>query len=305
MTQVESDSDSPAAYVAAQLQSGGLTLPVAFVGDVLREVLDVVARHPELDQPAERHALVARVASAVYEDEAVVGRVIDQVYVDAGGSLWRDPVPEPVDDVEEVEEVEDEEDDEDDRGYDPRDVAAAVAERLTAQNTPLSVHDVISVMRALVDLTGHGDPPEEPAMRREAVAGIARVTGQPADAVGRILDAVRDEVDAETDEDDQDEDDEPEEDENEDTVEQKPDDLAQRTAVTTAVAERLRSLGVPATPVDVGVVMDALAAQTGSPEPPADPAQRSEVLTRVATAAGRPVDLVTLIVDEVGRTRRA
>jgi hypothetical protein len=77
--------------VAARLDGEGATLPVVFVRDVLEKYLE------ELDSewravPSEQ-AVVRRVAGALYEDESVVGRVLEVAHRELGDQLYANADP--------------------------------------------------------------------------------------------------------------------------------------------------------------------------------------------------------------------
>jgi hypothetical protein len=66
-----------------------------------------------------------------------------------------------------------------------------------------------------------------------------------------------------------------------------------------AVAETVSRRGVTATPEDVDAVMTALFRLTGDVEPPTEPFERSSLVGQVADEAGRAIEMVSLIFDEV------
>ena len=75
--------------------------------------------------------------------------------------------------------------------------------------------------------------------------------------------------------------------------------MAERAAAAAAVADMVSKRGVTATSDDVDAVMTALVRLTGDVEPPAEPFERSSVVTQVADEAGRAVEMVSLIFDEL------
>ena len=75
-------------------------------------------------------------------------------------------------------------------GFDPLEAAAAVSDRLGASGTPVTAADVVAVMSAHAELTGHGDPEADRVQRSASVARIASTTGCSPDIVARIYDEV-------------------------------------------------------------------------------------------------------------------
>lgn len=283
MTSPEND---PAAAIARQLRAGGLALPVQFVEDVVEKSIQVVALRPELDRPSERPALVRRVASALYEDQVVIGRIVDQLYLALDGSLIPLPppppaatpepelVPEPVAEPmpEPIAELEDEDEDSDDA-----DVEMILAS-LEEAGVPATLDLVGRVMDRYLDPVVLGESLRERGREPAVVARIAADLGEDEALVGPIVAELRflfghsQGVAAPA----------------------APVAPAVDTGVALAVAERLRGVGIPATPIDVEAVMQGLAA------PSADSTWRPDA-ERVAMATGRPASLVALIIDELAR----
>lgn len=76
---------------------------------------------------------------------------------------------------------------------------------------------------------------------------------------------------------------------------------AERAAAAAATAHGVSRRGVTATPDDVDAVMTALVRLTGDAAPPAEPFERSSVVRQVADEAGRAIEMVSLIFDDVER----
>jgi hypothetical protein len=168
--------EEPAEHITARLAVEGLVLPVDFVGDILIRFLDLAAEHPSLVLPDRRATIVKRISASLYEDETVVGRIVEEIVRElefhpfvGGDDNEDDNMDEPTK-----------------GGFDPQEVAIRVADRLTTAGVPVTPRDVIAVMRPHAGLPDRRDPSKRP----EIATRIAEATGHPAAVVARILDEV-------------------------------------------------------------------------------------------------------------------
>jgi hypothetical protein len=265
--------------VLARLRARGLELPAPFVRDVVQACRQAAGGPASLARPEDREALAKRVAADLYEDPQTIRAVVEalaeeqEAHPDALGSFGGRVAAE-----------------------DYRVLAARVAERLTDAGVPLTVRDVIDVVRAREALIGPGDPPQSPEERRRTIERIADMVGQHPSTVAWILYEFQSELWEEEDDDDDDEDD------GDGDAPSESEAAARRRALAQVVADRAASVGVPATPDDVEAVMEALATVTGGIAPPTEPSERSSASWRVAAATNRPPGLVSVIFDELERT---
>jgi hypothetical protein len=119
---------------------------------------------------------VKRISASLYEDETVVGRIVEEIVRElefhpfvGGDDNEDDNMDEPTN-----------------GGFDPQEVATRVADQMTAAGVSVTAHDVIVVMCAHARLPNRNDLIKQP----ENATWISEATGHPAAVVARILDEV-------------------------------------------------------------------------------------------------------------------